>query len=60
MPDASQDRPFEWWERTQVELLIGFTREHAPELLPEVERFREHPEEWRAFRERLGAAKEAA
>ena len=43
--------PLEWWEQAQLDILesVGFAEEAAY--------FREHPDAWRAFREKMHARK---
>ena len=56
-PDADLDRPLEWWEEIQVNLLRTVTA-REPEMRPYLPWVLENtatPRAWRAFREEIRA-----
>lgn len=46
--------PLAWWEEIQISIVESLLRDGARGVsMEDIKRFREHPEEWRAFREQI-------
>lgn len=51
-------KPLEWWEQTQIQLLVEWTKTNAPkycDLVDEmVRQSQSDPNAWRLFRQQMG------